>query len=243
MKEQGRKVAEMGGLHIVGTERHESRRVDNQLRGRAGRQGDPGSSKFYLSLEDELMRLFGGERLQRLMNNPWLGMQDGEALESNMLSKQIQNAQRKVEEYHFEQRKSLLEYDEVMDHQRKRTYGARQSILDGRNPRSMLLGNARRATDRRGQAVRGRGLRRGELRCLRLRGDGHRGRAVGLPQRRLPRGGEDRPGPRQPGRPDVHLRSPRREPEPQRRPARLEVAGTHPRRQHPLRPQAHRPRP
>ena len=139
MKEQGRKVAEMGGLHIVGTERHESRRVDNQLRGRAGRQGDPGSSKFYLSLEDELMRLFGGERLQRLMNNPWLGMQDGEALESNMLTKQIQNAQRKVEEYHFEQRKSLLEYDEVMDHQRKRTYGARQSILDGRNPRAMLL--------------------------------------------------------------------------------------------------------
>ena len=139
MKEQGRKVAEMGGLHIVGTERHESRRVDNQLRGRAGRQGDPGSSKFYLSLEDGLMRMFGGERLQRLMNNPWLGMQDGEALESSMLTKQIQNAQRKVEEYHFEQRKSLLDYDEVMDHQRKRTYGARQSILDGRNPRSMLL--------------------------------------------------------------------------------------------------------
>jgi preprotein translocase subunit SecA len=139
MKEQGRKVAEMGGLHIVGTERHDSRRVDNQLRGRAGRQGDPGSSKFYLSLEDELMRMFGGERLQRLMNNPWLGMQDGEALESNMLTKQIQNAQRKVEEYHFEQRKSLLEYDEVMDFQRKRTYGTRQSILDGRNPRAMLL--------------------------------------------------------------------------------------------------------
>jgi len=139
MKEEGRKVAEMGGLHIVGTERHESRRIDNQLRGRAGRQGDPGSSRFYLSLEDELMRLFGGERLKRLMNNPWLGMADGEALESGMLTKQIEGAQRKVEEYHFEQRKNLLEYDEVMDYQRKRTYGARQSILDGKNPRVMIL--------------------------------------------------------------------------------------------------------
>ena len=139
MKEEGRKVAEMGGLHIVGTERHESRRIDNQLRGRAGRQGDPGSSRFYLSLEDELMRLFGGERLRRLMNSPWIGMQDGEALESGMLTKQIERAQRRVEEYHFDQRKNLLEYDEVMDHQRKRTYGARQGILDGKNPRAMLL--------------------------------------------------------------------------------------------------------
>ena len=139
MKDEGRKVAEMGGLHIVGTERHESRRIDNQLRGRAGRQGDPGSSRFYLSLEDELMRLFGGERLRRVMSNPWLGMQEGEALESGLLTKQIEKAQKKVEEYHFDQRKNLLEYDEVMDHQRKRTYGARQSILDGRNPRAMLL--------------------------------------------------------------------------------------------------------
>ncbi|OWK45098.1 Protein export cytoplasm protein SecA ATPase RNA helicase [Fimbriiglobus ruber] len=139
MKEEGRKVAEMGGLHIVGTERHESRRIDNQLRGRAGRQGDPGSSRFYLSLEDELMRLFGGDRLKRLMSNPWLGMQENEALESGMLTKQIEKAQKRVEEYHFDQRKNLLEYDEVMDHQRKRTYGARQSILDGRNPRAMLL--------------------------------------------------------------------------------------------------------
>jgi preprotein translocase subunit SecA len=139
MKEQGRKVAEMGGLHIIGTERHESRRIDNQLRGRAGRQGDPGSSQFYLSLEDELMRLFGGDRLQRLMNNPWLGMQDGESIGGGMLTKQIEKAQRKVEEYHFEQRKNLLEYDEVMDHQRKRTYGARQSILNERNPRAMIL--------------------------------------------------------------------------------------------------------
>jgi preprotein translocase subunit SecA len=140
MKAQGREIAAMGGLHIVGTERHESRRVDNQLRGRAGRQGDPGSSRFYLSLEDELMRLFGGERLQRLMNNPLIGMKDGEALESGLLTKQIENAQRKVEEYYFEQRKNVLEYDEVMDAQRKRMYGTRQEILDGHNPRHMILG-------------------------------------------------------------------------------------------------------
>jgi len=139
MKEEGRKVAELGGLHIIGTERHESRRIDNQLRGRAGRQGDPGSSRFYLSLEDELMRLFGGERLRRLMNSSWFGMQDGEALESSMLTKQIERAQRRVEEYHFDQRKNLLEYDEVMDYQRKRIYGTRQSILDGRNPRALLV--------------------------------------------------------------------------------------------------------
>jgi preprotein translocase subunit SecA len=139
MKEEGRRVAEMGGLHIIGTERHESRRIDNQLRGRAGRQGDPGSSRFYLALEDELMRLFGGERMMRLMNSPWIGLQDGEPIESGMLSKQIEKAQRRVEEYHFDQRKNLLEYDEVMDHQRKRTYGTRQAILDGTNPRGIIL--------------------------------------------------------------------------------------------------------
>ena len=139
MKAEGRKVAEMGGLHIVGTERHESRRIDNQLRGRAGRQGDPGSSRFFLSLEDGLMRVFGGERLRRLMNSSWIGMKDGESLESGLLSKQIEKAQRRVEEYHFEQRKNLLEYDEVMDFQRKRTYGARQGVLDGENPRRLIL--------------------------------------------------------------------------------------------------------
>jgi preprotein translocase subunit SecA len=139
MKDEGRKIAEMGGLHIIGTVRHESRRIDNQLRGRAGRQGDPGSSRFYLSLEDELMRLFGGERMMRLMNSPLIGLKDGEAIESGMLSRQIEKAQRKVEEYHFDQRKNLLEYDEVMDHQRKRTYGQRQAILDGTNPRAMLM--------------------------------------------------------------------------------------------------------
>jgi preprotein translocase subunit SecA len=139
MKEEGRRIAEQGGLHIIGTERHESRRIDNQLRGRAGRQGDPGSSRFYLSLEDDLMRLFGGERLRRLMNNPWLGLKDGEAIESGMLTRQIEKAQKRVEEYHFEQRKNLLDYDEVMDYQRKRTYGQRQAILDGKNPRGIIL--------------------------------------------------------------------------------------------------------
>ena len=137
MKEEGRKVAEMGGLHILGTERHDSRRIDNQLRGRAGRQGDPGSSRFYLSLQDELMRLFAGEWVSGILTR--LGMQEGEAIESGMVSRRIEKAQKKVEEYHFDQRKNLLEYDEVMDLQRKRVYGARQEILDGKNPRLMIL--------------------------------------------------------------------------------------------------------
>lgn len=137
MKEEGRKVAEMGGLHIVGTERHEARRIDNQLRGRAGRQGDPGSSRFYLSLQDDLMRLFAGEWVGNILTR--LGMQEGEAIESGMVTRRIEKAQKKVEEYHFDQRKNLLEYDEVMDFQRKSVYGKRQEILDGQNPRAILL--------------------------------------------------------------------------------------------------------
>jgi preprotein translocase subunit SecA len=137
MKEEGRKVAEMGGLHIVGTERHEARRIDNQLRGRAGRQGDPGSSRFYLSLQDDLMRMFAGEWVSSVLSR--LGMQEGEAIESGLVTRRIEKAQKKVEEYHFDQRKNLLEYDEVMDFQRKKVYGARQEILDGRNPRGMIL--------------------------------------------------------------------------------------------------------
>ena len=138
MKEEGRKVAEMGGLHIVGTERHESRRIDNQLRGRAGRQGDPGSSRFYLSLQDDLMRMFAGEWVSNVLTR--LGMQEGEAIEIGLVTRRIEKAQKKVEEYHFDQRKNLLEYDEVMDFQRKRVYGSRQEILDGKNPRAMILG-------------------------------------------------------------------------------------------------------
>ena len=133
----GREIAAMGGLHILGTERHDSRRIDNQLRGRAGRQGDPGSSRFYLSLQDDLMRLFAGEWVSNVLTR--LGMQEGEAIESRMVSRRIQGAQKKVEEYHFESRKNLLEYDEVMDAQRKRTYGKRQEILNDSNCKIMVL--------------------------------------------------------------------------------------------------------
>ena len=122
-------VAAKGGLHIVGTERHESRRIDNQLRGRAGRQGDPGSSQFFLSLEDDLMRKFAPEWVGRFLAR--LGLQEGEEISSPMVSKAITRAQKKVEAYNFEIRKNLLEYDEVMDLQRKEVYGLRQSILEG----------------------------------------------------------------------------------------------------------------
>ena len=135
-KPAGREIAAMGGLHILGTERHDSRRIDNQLRGRAGRQGDPGSSRFYLSLQDDLMRLFAGEWVGNILTR--LGMQEGEAIESRMVSRRIQAAQKKVEEYHFESRKNLLEYDEVMDAQRKRTYGKRQEILNDANCKAMI---------------------------------------------------------------------------------------------------------
>jgi preprotein translocase subunit SecA len=137
MKEQGREVAGMGGLHIVGTERHEARRIDNQLRGRAGRQGDPGSSRFYLSLQDDLMRIFAGEWVANVLTR--LGMEEGQAIESRMVSKRIEAAQKKVEERNFDIRKNLLEYDEVMDHQRKRVYGYRQEILDGGNCKLRVL--------------------------------------------------------------------------------------------------------
>lgn len=138
MKADGRKVAELGGLHVVGTERHDSRRIDLQLRGRAGRQGDPGSSRFFLSLEDDLMRIFAGEKVKGMLT--WLGMEEGESIEHPMVSRQIQKAQKRVEERHFESRKSLLEYDEVMDHQRKEVYSYRQDILDGVNCRDLIGG-------------------------------------------------------------------------------------------------------
>ena len=127
----GEGVPELGGLHILGTERHESRRIDNQLRGRSGRQGDPGSSRFYLSLEDDLLRIFGGERIQSIMGR--LGMEDGEPIEHNLISRAIENAQRKVEGHNFDIRKHLLEYDDVMNQQREVIYGQRRSILAGEN--------------------------------------------------------------------------------------------------------------
>jgi len=136
-KEEGRKVADLGGLHVIGTERHESRRIDNQLRGRAGRQGDPGSSRFYVSLQDELMRIFAGEWVANVLTR--LGMKEGESIESKMVSRRIEAAQKKVEERNFDIRKNLLEYDEVMDYQRKRTYGFRQKILDGGNCKLIIV--------------------------------------------------------------------------------------------------------
>ncbi len=127
--EQSEKVKEVGGLHIIGTERHETRRIDNQLRGRAGRQGDVGSSKFFVSLEDDLMRLFGSERIQGVVEK--LGMEDDEPLEARMLSKSIESAQRKVEGNNFSIRKHVLQYDDVMNKQREVIYGERQKVLEG----------------------------------------------------------------------------------------------------------------
>ena len=123
----GEGVRELGGLHILGTERHESRRIDNQLRGRSGRQGDPGSSRFYLSLEDDLMRLFGSDRLSGLMQR--LGMEEGEPIENAMVSRAIESAQKRVEGHHFEIRKTLLDYDNVMNQQRTVIYSLRRDLM------------------------------------------------------------------------------------------------------------------
>ena len=128
-KAEGDEVKKLGGLHILGTERHESRRIDNQLRGRAGRQGDPGSSRFYLSLEDDLMRIFAGDRVKSLMDR--MGMPDNEPIVHPWVTKSIQDAQRKVEERNFDIRKHLLEYDDVMNEQRKTVYKLRQQLLLG----------------------------------------------------------------------------------------------------------------
>ncbi len=128
---------ELGGLYILGTERHESRRIDNQLRGRAGRQGDPGASRFFLSLEDDLLRIFGAEKIQFLMNK--LGVEDGEAIENKMVTKAIENAQEKVEAYNFDMRKNLLEYDDVMNKQRSVIYEQRRSILEGKDLKEDIM--------------------------------------------------------------------------------------------------------
>lgn len=125
------KVVEVGGLHVIGTERHESRRIDNQLRGRAARQGDPGSTRFFLSLQDNLMRIFGGEKITALMNA--LNVEDDIAIENVLITRQIQSAQKKVETYHFDIRKSVLEYDDVMNIQREKFYAQRRKVLAGMN--------------------------------------------------------------------------------------------------------------
>ncbi len=138
-------VVDLGGLHILGTERHESRRIDNQLRGRSGRQGDPGSSRFYLSLEDDLLRIFGGERITGIMEK--LGMQEGEPIEHNLISRAIENAQSKVEGHNFEIRKHLLEYDDVMNQQREVIYGQRREILLGKDLRATIMDMIREAAE------------------------------------------------------------------------------------------------
>ena len=135
LTEESRKL---GGLFILGTERHESRRIDNQLRGRSGRQGDPGESRFFLSLEDDLLRIFGSERIKFLMNK--LGVEEGEAIENKMITRAIENAQKKVEDYNFEIRKNLLEYDDVMNKQRQVIYQQRRSILEGKDLKDDILG-------------------------------------------------------------------------------------------------------
>jgi preprotein translocase subunit SecA len=133
-------VIALGGLHILGTERHEARRIDNQLRGRAGRQGDPGSSRFFLSLEDDLLRVFGGERVKALMYR--LGMTEGIPIESKLISRRIENAQKAVEAQNFEARKHLLEYDDVMNKQRETIYSIRRSALEGKEQKEYALGIA-----------------------------------------------------------------------------------------------------
>ncbi|MCX7760125.1 MAG: preprotein translocase subunit SecA [Hydrogenothermaceae bacterium] len=135
--EEKQKVIELGGLAVIGTERHESRRIDNQLRGRAGRQGDPGSSRFYLSLEDDLLRLFGGDRLISLMDR--LKIPENEPIESTMVTKAIENAQKRVEGQNFQIRKRLLEFDDVMNKQRQVIYSLRRDILEGQNLKDELM--------------------------------------------------------------------------------------------------------
>jgi len=139
-KSEHDEVVALGGLHILGTERHEARRIDNQLRGRAGRQGDPGSSRFFLSLEDDLMRIFGGERVKALMYR--LGMTEGVPIESGLISRRIENAQKSVEAQNFDARKHLLEYDDVMNKQRETIYNIRRSALEGKDQRDYVLGIA-----------------------------------------------------------------------------------------------------
>ena len=135
--EEQKKVLELGGLHILGTERHESRRIDNQLRGRAGRQGDPGSSEFFVSLEDDLMKRFGGEKIQQLMSR--LGWEEGVALDGNLMSRSIESAQRKVEGMHFDERKRVTEYDDVMNKQRQVIYDLRRKVLLSEGVRETIL--------------------------------------------------------------------------------------------------------
>ena len=145
MAEEARQVREAGGLYIIGTERHESRRIDNQLRGRSGRQGDPGESRFYLSLQDDLMRLFSSDRIMGIMDS--LGLDEDTPIDAKILSNAVENAQRSVESRNFRSRKSVLEYDDVMNTQREVIYAQRQKVLDGEDLRENMLSMLRSLTD------------------------------------------------------------------------------------------------
>ena len=145
-EEEHRKVVEVGGLHVIGTERHESRRIDNQLRGRAARQGDPGSTRFFLSLQDNLMRIFGGDKMTAIMN--MMNADEDMEIESSIITRQIQAAQKKVETYHFDIRKSVLEYDDVMNIQREKFYAQRRKVLKGKGLREDIKYMIEREIDR-----------------------------------------------------------------------------------------------
>jgi preprotein translocase subunit SecA len=138
-------VREAGGLHVIGTERHESRRVDNQLRGRAGRQGDPGTTRFFLSLEDNLLRIFGGDRVAGLMNA--FRVEEDMPIESGMLTRSLEGAQKKVETYYYDIRKQVFEYDEVMNNQRKAVYAERRRVLEGRELKAQVVGYGERTME------------------------------------------------------------------------------------------------
>ena len=231
----------MGGLHIIGTERHEARRIDLQLRGRCGRQGDPGSSRFYLSLEDDLMRIFAGEWVKNILTR--LGMEEGEAIESRMVSRRIEGAQKKVEERNFEIRKNLLEYDEVMDEQRKRVYGYRQRILDGANCKQLILEMIDEQIDRHLDQFLGRDYGTETFaewagKELSVELDARDFRGMDFADAERLRQGRGRADGRGPG-PRRH----RREPARGGRAARVELGGAGQVRQHPLAPQPPRPRP
>ncbi|GAI37994.1 unnamed protein product, partial [marine sediment metagenome] len=135
------KVVETGGLHVVGTERHEARRIDNQLRGRSGRQGDPGSSRFYVSLEDDIMRRFGGDRIKGIME--WAGVGGDTPIENNLINRAIADVQKRVEGYHFDMRKHLVEYDDVVNKHRELFYAERSKILSGADLRANILSMVR----------------------------------------------------------------------------------------------------
>ncbi|MFN6340418.1 MAG: preprotein translocase subunit SecA [Cyanobacteriota bacterium] len=145
VKQEEAQVREAGGLHVIGTERHESRRIDNQLRGRSGRQGDPGTTRFFLSLEDNLLRIFGGDRVAGLMNA--FRVEEDMPIESGMLTRSLEGAQKKVETYYYDQRKDVFEYDEVMNKQRKAIYAERRRVLEGRELKLQVLGYGERTID------------------------------------------------------------------------------------------------